>query len=161
MKELHVCRQLILNSYYSWPKDKPAYSCKKRDNCIRFARDKPSLYDISSNVLRMLEVGAVVDFLKRKQKDTTRDDIIGVFCQANNKNIKEKGLSELTIYKTTNNKTIKRQNDALHLLDQLIINGLVLSDIVLRKLPNLSNFHGYIAIIGLKEDSIPEAMSKK
>nr|CAG8667423.1 2998_t:CDS:2 [Entrophospora candida] len=116
----------------------------------RFAKDKPSLYDISSDVLRMLEVvDAVVDFLKRKQKDTTRDDII------------EKGLSELMIYKTTNNKTIKRQNDALHLLDQLIINGLVLSDIVLRKLPNLSNFHCYIAIIGLKEDSITEAMSKK
>ncbi|CAJ0640513.1 11937_t:CDS:2 [Entrophospora sp. SA101] len=161
-EELYVCRQVILNGYYSWPKDKPAPSCKKCDNCIRFAKDKPSLYDISSDVLRMLEVvDAVVDFLKRKQKDNTRDDIIGVFCQANNKNIKEKGLSELMIYKTTNNKTIKRQNDALHLLDQLIINGLVLSDIVLRKLPNLSNFHCYIAIIGLKEDSIAEAMSKK
>ena len=161
-EEHYTCRQMMLYSYYSWPNDQPLPLCKICDNCIRHAKEKPILYDISIDVVRMIKVvDAVINHLKRKEKEATRDDIINVFCQARNKNVNEKGFSELEIYKLTYNRVVKRQQDAFHLLDRLIIDGLVLSDIVLYKSPNLSNFHCNIVIIGLKESAISEATSKK
>ncbi|CAJ0630825.1 300_t:CDS:1, partial [Entrophospora sp. SA101] len=117
-EEHYTCRQMMLSSYYSWPNDQPLPQCKICDNYIRHTKEKPILCDISIDVVRMIKVvDAVIKHLKRKEKEATRDNIINVFCQAKNKNVNEKGFSELEIYKLMYNRVIKQQQDALHLLD--------------------------------------------
>ena len=159
---MYICRHYLLCNYYAWPGDSIPQSCNDCDNCLRRLKDHPILCDISDDVDRMLEVvEAVTDFLNNQQKEASRQDVVHVFCQAKNKSVKEKGLSELQIYKSNLPQKIKKQDDALHLLDWLIIEELVIREIVLRESnTNLSNLSCNLIIYGLKDGAVVEAKSR-
>jgi hypothetical protein len=162
-EEVYTCRHQLLCKYYTWPGDLLPQQCNKCDNCLCRLKDNPVLCDISVDVQKMLEVvESVTNFLNNQQKRASRQDIMYVFCQAKNRVVKEKNLTELQIYKNNWPRKIRKQDDALHLLDWLIIEGLVVSDIILQKSnPSLSNLVCNLIICGVKDGAIIEAQSKE
>ena len=162
-EEIYTCRHQLLSRYYAWPGDLPSQQCNKCDNCLRYLKDNPILCDINVDVYKMLEVvESVTNFLNNQQKEASRQDIMYIFCQAKNKVVNEKNLSELQIYKDNWPRKIKKQDDALHLLDWLIIEGLVVCDIILQKPnPNFSNLVCNLIICGLKDGAIVDAQSRE
>ena len=128
--------------------------CGHCDNCLRLQADRlVRKTNVKSDAIGMVEVvEIVVNKLHENGKITSPKDIIQVYCQLKCDN------EELTSLTTYGEKTLKQgrsvrtKADAWHLLDWLIIRGIVKVMINLyRPNPNGNTLQTNIHIIGVIE----------
>ncbi|CAH1771187.1 15542_t:CDS:1, partial [Entrophospora sp. SA101] len=102
-------------------------------------KDNPIQFDVEEDALLMVKI---VSILVNEVSELTHTDIGYVNTSANNREVHAKKLSKTSVY---NNKSlhpakyIKKQSQALFLLDYLIIHGIVTYNIIL-KLSKTKNF---------------------
>ncbi|CAB5179534.1 unnamed protein product [Rhizophagus irregularis] len=133
-ESIYECRAQQLAAYHSWQSDSQIPRCTKCDCCKNYFKDLPKSENIKNDVIHLLKViTAVTEFLGMKNQLTSPLDIVHVFAKANNNNIKEKQLGSLPIYNQNYNKTLRRFEDILRLLDKLIVKELVKVRVDLKK----------------------------
>ncbi|CAG8611908.1 27109_t:CDS:2, partial [Gigaspora margarita] len=95
----YQCRRKMAYEPFRWPEDTKIPECGICDNCTRCIADGIVWYNISKDLLRILDtVDKLVEFandLTTQLINFGRDDIVDVFMKANNKNTKEKNLTSL------------------------------------------------------------------
>ncbi|CAJ0830767.1 13252_t:CDS:2, partial [Entrophospora sp. SA101] len=107
--------------------------------CENQQKDNPIQFDVEEDALLMVKI---VSILVNEVSELTHTDIGYVNTSANNREVHAKKLSKTSVY---NNKSlhpakyIKKQSQALFLLDYLIIHGIVTYNIIL-KLSKTKNF---------------------
>lgn len=85
------CRQKLLVKYYSWADDEEVLPCEKCDNCLRRQNHHPIIQDAHQDALYMLQVvNAVTNYMKNNNENTTRDDIVQVFCRSKSTSVIKK-----------------------------------------------------------------------
>ncbi|CAG8620650.1 16027_t:CDS:10, partial [Gigaspora rosea] len=131
--------------------------CSICDNCKRCIADRIVWYNISEDLLRILDT---VDQLVEFANDPTtqlikfgRHDIVDVFMKANNKNTKEKNLISLWENESDNmkNKTeetfIRTRSMCLHAIDRLCVEELLIQIVEIKPIRLGSSIMIYSSII--------------
>jgi hypothetical protein len=135
----YICHQILLSKYYSQGQSINNTFCNNCDNCTCRQKDDPIQFDVEEDALLMVKI---VSVLVNEVSELTRTDIGYVYTSANNREVHAKKLSKTSVY---NNKSlhpakyIKKQSQALFLLDDLIIHGIVTYNII-SKLSKTKNF---------------------
>ncbi|CAB5204057.1 hypothetical protein RhiirA5_418559 [Rhizophagus irregularis] len=122
-EEQYICREQMLAKYFAWNGDilSPPYThC---DNCLRVQAELAHKVDVRTDTIKMVEViKKVINKLNENGKLTTQKDIIQVYCQLKYDN---EELTSLKIYYETRKKFVQIKIYAQHLLDWLIVRGVV------------------------------------
>ncbi|CAG8656979.1 8259_t:CDS:1 [Ambispora gerdemannii] len=124
------CRQSALTHYQNWkenniPPSEP--SCERCDACQLRAKETLITRDMKMSALRLLKV---VEALKEFESDAiTAKDVVDVFCKSKNTKLKYK---ELEIYQEERDTVKLTIDEANRLFNDLVIRGMVLTDIILR-----------------------------
>lgn len=154
----YECRQKLLMQYYSWAGDEEALPCEKCDNCLRRQSHCPIIQDARQDALYMLRViDAVTNYMKNNNENTTRDDIVQVFCRSKNASVIKKNLNHLDIYKENYNRILKRQEEVAYLLEDLVIRDLVEVKFKLSKPTPTSQITCNLIYIGVTENAVERA----
>jgi len=102
----------------------------------------------------MLEVINVITNMEQQQ--ITRNNVVDVFRQSQAKDVKSR-FSHLPIYQEKFTRKLKTKEDALLLLDNLILSKIVEEDIILNRSLTGQIYTCSIFIFGLVEDAIAKA----
>ncbi|GES81564.1 DNA helicase RecQ [Rhizophagus clarus] len=154
----YECRQKLLVQYYSWDGDEEVLPCEKCDNCLRRQNHCPIIQDARQDALYMLQVvDAVTNYMKNNIENTTRDDIVQVFCRSKSASVIKKKLNQLDIYKENYKRILKRQEEVAYLLEDLAIRGLVKVKFKLSKPTPTSQINCNLIYIGVTENAIERA----
>lgn len=158
-EEQYVCREQMLAEYFAWNGDNLSPPCAQCDNCLRVQAELVHKVDVKTDAVKMVEVvEEVINKLHESGKLTSPKDIIQVYCQLKCDN---EELTSLKIYRETRKKFVRTKADAQHLLDWLIIRGMVKIMINLyRPNPNGNTLQTNVHIVGVVEGVTAIVMEK-
>ncbi|CAG8847696.1 7653_t:CDS:2, partial [Gigaspora margarita] len=163
----YQCQQQLIYNSYHWPNDSSIPEYQKCDYCKRRINDYAIWYNVQEEVLRILWI---VDQLLKShysQESTLKyinRDIVGdVFITAKNKEFSSKGLSTLNEYGKKDKKSpITSKHACLRLYDQLVLEGLIQQNVILKPLYSGSTTLVLVyEIIGISSNAINLATSKE
>lgn len=146
------CKQILVN-YFAWPGDPTPEVCMVCDNCVRRIADNPVFVDVKLDMQKMLKV---IDEITKVKQQVTRNDVVDVFRQSQAKDIKNQ-FGHLPIYQEKFSRILRTKEDALLLLDDLVLRKLVEEDIILTKSLSGQTFTCSIFIFGIAEDALAKA----
>ena len=149
----------MLAEYFVWNSDNLNPSYKHCDNCLRIQVELVHEVDLKTDAIKMVEVvEEIINKLRKSGKLTLPKDIIQVYCQLKCDN---EELTSLNIYREIRKKIVRTKADAQHLLDWLIIRGMVKIMINLyRPNPNGNTLQTNIHIVGVIEGVTAIVMEK-
>ncbi|CAG8684064.1 19507_t:CDS:2, partial [Rhizophagus irregularis] len=130
---VYQCRKQAISNYFAWPGDPVPQECTLCDNCIRRVTDNPVYIDVQSDVLKMLEI---INVTTKMHQQITRNNIVDVFRRSQAKEVKS------------------QFEDALLLLDDLILRKIVEKDIILNRSSTGQTCTCSVFIFGLAEDAL-------
>jgi len=158
-EEQYICREQMLAKYFAWNGDNLSPPCAHCDNCLRVQAELVHEVDVKTDAIKMVEVvEEIINKLRESGKLISPKDIIQVYCQLKCDN---EELTSLNIYRETRKKIVRTKADAQHLLDWLIIRGMVKIMINLyRPNPNGNTLQTNIHIVGVIEGVTAIVMEK-
>ncbi|RGB24504.1 P-loop containing nucleoside triphosphate hydrolase protein [Rhizophagus diaphanus] len=128
ISQYECCQQLIWQ-YQAWPDENKPSVCNKCDNCIKRIANKLKLLDGKEEIMKLLEV---VEFLLQEEQ-VSPDDVVDVFRGGKTARVKQKKWDTLPIYPSEKRKVLKTKELVQFALADLVVRGLVLEKIILRK----------------------------
>ncbi|CAB5190693.1 unnamed protein product [Rhizophagus irregularis] len=158
-EEQYICREQMLAEYFAWNGDNLSPPCAHCDNCLRVQAELVHEVDVKTDAIKMVEVvEEIINKLRESGKLISPKDIIQVYCQLKCDN---EELTSLNIYRKIRKKIVRTKADAQHLLDWLIIRGMVKIMINLyRPNPNGNTLQTNIHIVGVIEGVTAIVMEK-
>ncbi|CAI2195273.1 8625_t:CDS:1, partial [Funneliformis geosporum] len=121
---------------YVWSNDPDILECGECDNCKRREADGAVWYDIKVEALRLIKI--VQELVLRGRNPNlqffriTIHDIVDVFCDAKNANVRDKDLISLKVYGYNKNNKINTHESCYYLLDILISKNVIKQEIELK-----------------------------
>ncbi|CAG8624534.1 2346_t:CDS:2 [Ambispora gerdemannii] len=150
----YECRQNALTQYHNWKtplleiqSSTIESSCGKCDVCQLRAKEKLIVKDMKMPALKLLNVVEVITGLG--SNIIIAKDVVDIFCKSKSALPKYK---ELEIYRKEQDAEVKLTNDeAKRLFNDLVIRGMILTDIILQRGKTAGVFSWTFPVLGVSD----------
>ena len=132
---IYKCRQQLAYCKYHWEGNSDIPICNRCDNCLKRQHDNVILVDLKNEVLIMINIVKILlisTSTGESKNKVSADDVVDVFMGGNNKNIRANSLNTIDEFGRGKKTNIKTRDIAFHLLDKIILNGLVKRRIIVK-----------------------------
>ncbi len=119
----YECRSQIISRYYLWNGNSVPSPCLKCDNCKNRIKEQPTHENCVGDILHLLDI---IEEMGNSNCEITEDDVVEIFCKSNTKKIRESGLNELAIYKSSRKPKFEKPKElASYMLADLVVRSYV------------------------------------